>query len=580
MGCGLYISLLIDRIRIQYIAHAVQLYITKYRIREKMSVVNGSYLIARSLRDEGAEQLFYLMGGPNYEIVNNSEDMGIRCIDFRHEQAAAMAAHAWARVTGKPGVTTAASGPGTLNLLTGHYNAFVDMAPMVTLGGAGPIENIGRGGFQEVDQAGIFSPVSKAVILPSNPKRLPEHVSEAFRLASSGRQGPVYLDCPEDVLYAELDDADAPAPSRPVNKAAPAGDVNLIRSAIRMLADARSPLLLTGGGAFWSKAWDAMREFVERTGIPFYTTPMSRGLIEEDHPFCFAGARSRAFAETDLVLVIGTRFNWVMSFGRRINYSAKIIQVDIHQEEIGKNRSADIAIYGDARAVLEQMNTELSRSASIEPDKFSQWRDLLRRIDAERRERVSHLENSPSVPIHPLRLCKDLRDVMGRKTILTVDGNEILHYGRQSIPVYAPGTRINSGPTGCMGVGLPYAIGAKVAMPAAQVVALHGDGSLGMNIQEFDTAVRYKLPIVVVVSNNEGWTARVEGVRKPGRELGYLRFDLIAEAMGGYGENVEDPEEIRPALERAFSSGLPAIVNVHTDPEARALSRFVGSRME
>lgn len=200
--------------------------------------------------------------------------------------------------------------------------------------------------------------------------------------------------------------------------------------------------------------------------------------------------------------------------------------------------------------------------------------------DLLRRGRAYELENSNQSPIHPLRLCKELREVMDYDAILTVDGNEILHYGRQSIPTYVPGHRLNSGATGCMGVGLPFAIGAKLAKPDKQVVALHGDGSLGMNIQDFDTAVRYKLPIVIVVSNNEGWTARVEGVRKPGRELGWTKFDEIARALGGYGEEVREADDIRPALERAFDSGVPAIVNVHTDPTARALSRFVGSKME
>ena len=195
-------------------------------------------------------------------------------------------------------------------------------------------------------------------------------------------------------------------------------------------------------------------------------------------------------------------------------------------------------------------------------------------------ERAQELLNSSQVPIHPLRLCQEVRDVIDRDAIVTIDGNEILHYGRQSIPVYYPGHRLNSGPSGCMGVGLPYAIGAKVAKPEVQVVAVHGDGSLGMNLMDFDTAVRHDIPIVVVVSNNEGWTARVEGVRKPGRELGYTRFDRLAEALGGHGEDVQEPDEIRPALERAFASGKPAIVNVRTDPTARALSRFVGSRME
>jgi len=540
--------------------------------------VDGSYLVARTLKEEGVEHLFFLMGGPNYEIINNSEDFGIKTIDFRHEQAASMAAHGYARVTGRPGLTTAASGPGTLNLLTGQYTAFVDCAPMITLGGAGPISDFGRDGFQEIDQVGIFEPVSKAVMRPTDPARYPEQVSAAFRTATSGRPGPVYIDCNEDVLYGKVDEADAAAPPRAVGRARPSGDPDLVRQAVKLLSEASSPMIFAGGGVWWSQAYDELRQFVERTGIPFYTSPMSRGLLPDDHEMSFPAARSGAFRQADVVLVVGTRFNWMM-FGNRIAPTSKIIQIDIHGAELGHNRSIDIGIEGDAKAVLKQMIDEVGRSG-FESKAESKWIETLRQADLDRRERVAPLENSEQRPIHPLRLCKELRDVMDRDAILAVDGNEILHYGRQSVPTYFPGHRLNSGPSGCMGVGLPYAIGAKIAKPEKQVVALHGDGSLGMNIQDFDTAVRHNLPIVIVVSNNEGWTARVEGIRKPGRELGFTRFDKVAEALGGYGELVEDPNDIRPALERAFDAGVPAIVNVRTDPTARALSRFVGSKME
>ena len=278
------------------------------------------------------------------------------------------------------------------------------------------------------------------------------------------------------------------------------------------------------------------------------------------------------------MLVVGTRLNWLLTFVNRIAATSKIIQIDIHGAEPVHHRSIDIGIEGDAKAVLQQMIDD-ANPTGFESKADSKWIETLRQAALDRRERVAPLENSEQQPIHPLRLCKELRDVMDRDAILTVDGNEILHFGRQSMPTYYPGHRLNSGPSGCMGVGLPYASGAKGDKNDKQVVALHGDGSLGMNIQDFDTAVRYNLPIVIVVSNNEGWTARVEGIRKPGRELGFTRFDKVAEALGGYGELVEDPNDIRPALERAVDAGVPAIVHVHTDPTALALSAFVGSKM-
>ena len=541
--------------------------------------VEGSYLVARTLKEEGVEHLFFLMGGPNYEIINNAEDFGIKVTDFRHEQAASMAAHGYARVTGKPGVTTAASGPGTLNLLTGQYTAWADCAPMITLGGAGPISDFGRDGFQEVDQVGVFEPISKAVMRPTDPARYPEHISTAFRLSTSGRPGPVYVDCNEDVLYGKVEEAEVPSATRVSGRARPAGDPDLIKQAVKLLSQSKRPIVFAGGGVWWSQAYSELRSLVERTGIPFYTSPMSRGLLPDDHEMSFPAARSGAFRRADVVLVVGTRFNWMMTFGKRIAEESRVIQIDIHGAELGHNRSVDVGIEGDAKIVLQQMIDQVELTG-FESKAGTEWIESLREADAARRERVAPLENSTQRPIHPLRLCKDLRDVMDRDAILTVDGNEILHFGRQSMPTYVPGHRLNSGPSGCMGVGLPYAIGAKMAKPDKQVVALHGDGSLGMNVQDFDTAVRHNLPIIIVVSNNEGWTARVEGIRKPGRELGFTRFDKIAEALGGHGELVEDPEDLTGAFERAFDAGVPAIVNVRTDPTSRALSNFVGSKME
>ena len=435
-----------------------------------MPKVDGSYLIARTLKEEGADCLFYLMGGPNYEIVNNSEDLGIRTVDFRHEQAAAMAAHAYARVKRKPGVTTSASGPGTLNLLTGIYNAFIDNAPMVTLGGAGPLRDAYRDGFQEIDLPNIFAPVSKSVIRPTDPSRFPEHISAAFRTAMSDRPGPVYVECNEDVLYGEVDEDAAVPPSRAASMTPPAADPDYVASAVKILAEAERPILLAGSGPWWSGAWDELQEFVDRTGIPFYTTPIARGLIPEDHPVSFPAARSTAFRETDAVLVVGTRFNWIMTFGRRISQRAKIIQIDINASELGHNRGVDIGIVADAKLAMRQINAEISRQG-MKSKAESEWVRFLRDIENDRRLRAEQLENSEQAPIHPLRLCKELREVMDRDAILTVDGNEILHYGRQSIPTYVPGHRLNSGATGCMGVGLPFAIGAKLAKPDKQVVS-------------------------------------------------------------------------------------------------------------
>ncbi len=546
-----------------------------------MAKVTGSYLIAKTLKEEGVEKLFYLMGGPDFDIVMACQDLGIETIDFRHEQAAAFAAHAYARVTGKPGVCTAASGPGTLNLLTGIYTASIDCAPMIILGGAGPVHEIGRDAFQEVDQERIIEPLVKYWHRPTMASRFPEIVSTAYRQSLAGRPGPVYIDCGADVLYEEIEESKIEAPSRAVKKSHPAGDPEAVALAVDMLARSDRPIIYAGGGVFFSGGAEEMHRLVTLTSTPFYTAPMSRGLVPEDHLVSFPAARSTAMRESDLVVVIGTRMNWMVQYGKRFA-DAKIIQIDIDSSEIGHNRDVELGIVGDAKSILSQLNSEVERRVSDFAGRLeSQWISHLRDTEDQRATQNQAILNSGTIPIHPLRLCKEIRDFLDRDAILCVDGNEILHFGRQSIPTFVPGHRLNSGVTGTMGVGLPYGIGAKIAKPDKQVLVLHGDGSMGMNAMELDTCVRHNIQVVTVISNNAGWTARTPDHRKPGRELGFTKFDGIARELGAYGEEVSDPDEIRPSLERAFASGKPAVINVIVEPTAAGVSRsWGGSRME
>ena len=546
-----------------------------------MAKVTGSYLIAKTLKEEGVEKLFYLMGGPDFDIVMGCQDFGIETIDFRHEQAAAFAAHAYARVTGKPGVCTAASGPGTLNLLTGVYAASIDCSPMVILGGASAVHEIGRDTFQEVDQERIMEPICKYWHRPTMAARYPEIVSTAYRQSMSGRPGPVYIDCGADVLYEEIEEDAAVTPTRAARKSVPAGDAAAVSEAVDMLAASERPVIFAGGGVFFAGAAPELERLVDLTSTPFYTAPMSRGVVPEDHSVSFQGARSTALREADLVLVIGTRMNWMINYGQRFG-SAKVVQIDIEASEIAHNRDVDLGIVGDAKSVLGQMVSEIE----ARPEDFggrleSPWITRLQEDNDRRANQQTALLNSEQTPIHPLRLCKEIRDFLDRDAILCVDGNEILHFGRQSLPTYVPGHRLNSGVTGTMGVGLPYGIGAQIAKPDKQVLVLHGDGSMGMNAMEIDTCVRFNLPVVTVISNNAGWTARTPDRRKPGRELGFTNYDGMARELGAHGEEVTDPDEIRPALERAFASGKPAVVNVIVEPTAAGVSRaWGGSRME
>ncbi len=537
-----------------------------------MAMVTGSDLLAQSLRSQGVETFFYIMGGPMLETEAGLMRLGARGIDTRHEQAAAMAAHACGRMTRRPGVCIGCSGPGATNLVTGVANAFTDAAPLVAIGGASPRVQLEMEAFQEIDQVGVFQPITKWAHRILDARRIPELVATAFRHATTGRLGPVYLDLPGDILGEQVDEAKVSFPPawRPLPRAA--GDVGAIRDAIALLAGAERPLIIGGSGVWWSDAAAAFRALVETTGIPFYTTPISRGTVPEDHALAFLNARVKAFAEADVLLVVGTRFNYVIQFGRAPRFAAhvKVIQVDVNPAELGHNRPVDIPIVGDARAVLEALAAEAR--GKIDPGRYAAWVTQLRGIDAQKQAEMDKVMSTAQTPIHPLRLCKEVRDFLRRDAILVVDGQEILNYGRQSIPTFVPGHRLNSGSFGCMGVGLPFGVGAKVARPDAQVVVLHGDGSYGINSMEIDTAVRHRVPVMVVISNNGGWSADAWGGPgpKPGRSLGFTRYDRVAQELGAHGEFVEKPHEIRPALERAWASGKPAVVNVITDPKARA----------
>ncbi len=320
-----------------------------------------------------------------------------------------------------------------------------------------------------------------------------------------------------------------------------------------------------------TKAWDEMRAFVQKAGIPFYTTPQGRGVVPDDHPLSYLTMRSTAFRDADLIIVLGTRMNYVIAHAAppRFNEKAKIARIEIDSEELGMSaRNVDIPVVGDCKSVLQQL---LEAVDAKTPERFADWRKVL--ADGEASKRTSIGANYPTDgDIHPLRLCEEIKNFQKRDTILCVDGQEILNFGRQSIPTFTPGHRLNSGPFGTMGVGLPFAVGAKAAKPDKQVICLHGDGSFGQNAMELDTAVRHKLPLLVVISLNGGWTADPDH-NKPGRDLGYTRYDIMAQGLGAHGEYVEKPEDIRPALERAqkkVDEGMVALVNVKTDYRARA----------
>jgi thiamine pyrophosphate-dependent acetolactate synthase large subunit-like protein len=539
-----------------------------------MAEITGSEIIARCLQKEGVKDLFYIMGGPMLLAEATCIKEGIRMIDVRHEQAAAFACQAYSRLKQVPSVCMAASGPGVTNLITGMANALIDCCPVVALGGSSPLSQFGRQVFQEIDQVELMRGCCKYVDRLINLKRIPQQINFALQKAISGKPGPVYLDCPGDMLYQKIDEnlVDWSFAGRPILDSRPMGDPRQIDALIGALAEAKNPLIVSGSGVIWSRAWAEMQAFVEAAGIPFYTTPQGRGVVPDDHPYSFLSMRSGAFKDADLIIVLGTRMNYIIGHASppRFGPTAKIARIDVDAAEIATAaRYVDIPIVGDCKAVLGQLLQGIK--GRINPDQYAGWRKQL--ADGEQAKRSSAGANKlqEDGDIHPVRMLEAVRDFMKRDAILCVDGQETLNFGRQTMPTFAPGHRLNSGPFGTMGVGLPFGVGAKVACPDKQVIVVHGDGSMGMNAMEMDTAIRHKIPLLIVISLNGGWTGDPKR-EKPGRDLGYMRYDKICEALGGYGEYITKVEDIRPALERAqkkVDEGMVALVNVRTDYRAR-----------
>ena len=477
------------------------------------------------------------------------------------------------------------SGPGALNMLTGVATAWADEQPRSSRS-AGPARasRTRCNTFQEVDQVEVFRPVTKWAMRVNAPARIPDVVEEAFQRARGGRPGPVYLDFPADVLFGSVaekapegKEASRPFKSRSDRPSRPRFGA---RSPIRPTSSERPgcsqtaerPLIVSGTGVIWSEASDELRTVVETVGAPFYTTPQGRGVIPEDHALSLLGGplrglpRGRPRAGRRHPPELHDR----VRPPPRFNADAKLIQVDIDPEQIGHNRAVDVGSSAMPGRCWSSSATAagplIRRPATVrlgrEPD-----RDR-RRSKARSTRNAAVNDQTTDPPAAALQGGPRLPRTGTRSWSWTARRSS--NYGRQSIPTFRPGHRLNSGPFGTMGVGLPFGLGAKVAAPDKQVLVVHGDGSFGLNAMEIDTAVRHDVPIICIISNNGGWTATRPGPHRPGRDLGYTRYDIVSEGLGAHVEYVDDPAEIRPALERAAASGRPAVINVITDPTAKA----------
>jgi len=546
-----------------------------------MADIDGGELLVRMLLAEGVDCVFTLHGGHLDAIYQAAVRHGLKLVDTRHEQAAGHAADGWARTTGRIGVAIVTAGPGVTDVVTAVTNAYLDCVPVLVIGGRSPLIDDERlplqGGFSQVD---LMKPITKWSATVTHLQRLPDYVAQALRIATGGRPGPVFLELPADVLFARMDESRVALPTAYRANVRPAAEAASVDAILDRVAAAERPVLMAGGGVWFSGAADALRRFADASGIPVLAHGRGRGCLPEDHPLSGGGFMSLAGAGPgegpDVVLLLGARLGLFTGGAQRplIPASAYLIQVDIEAEEIGRNRDVQMGVVADCRAIL----TSLADCASARtwPD-HAPWVGALRSARRRMDDAFAAAASRPA-PIHPYRLAHDIAGFMDRPDdVLIADGGETSFWLEMASTVRAPGHWLSHGYLGCLGTGLPFATAARIAHPESRVLCLTGDGSVGLNFAEFDTLARHRLPVVVVVNNDQQW-----GMSKHGQELMYgkehavvtelgpVRYDLAAAGFGCHVEDVDQADTIVPALERAFASGLPACINVRTDPDAIA----------
>ena len=529
--------------------------------------VHGGQLAARALKEAGVECIFTLSGGHVMAIYDGCLDEGIKVVDVRHEQAAVHAADAWSRLNpGKIGCAVLTAGPGVTDGVTGVANAWRANSPILVIGGQGPFNNLRRGSLQEMDHVAVMRPISKWADTCYDTHRIPDYIEMAIRHAVSGTPGPAFLEIPMDVLAGEVELKDVRMPRIRTEPALQLPAKDDIEAALEILASAERPVMMVGTSVKWSNASAAVQRFIEAVHIPTFVNGMGRGTVRPGTPELLNRVRKEAIGQCDVFICAGVLLDFRLGYGRTIPADARIIQLDIENELIGTNRSADAAVVGNLSAAFDGM---LEAASASKPD-FSAWRDQLAAREAELEAAFSAELDSDEVPIDPLRLCREIRDFVADKDVILIgDGGDIVAQASKVLPVPAENCWMDPGPLGTLGVGMPFALAAQLARPDQRVLIIYGDGAFGLNGFEYDTAVRFNLPIVGIVGVDAAWgqmarpQVQVYGEdRLVATKLNYTRYDKIVEAMGGHGEYCERPEEIGPALERAFASGKPALVNV------------------
>ncbi|MDQ5815222.1 MAG: acetolactate synthase [Actinomycetota bacterium] len=525
---------------------------------------HGGRAVSLALGALGVEHLFTLTGGHIFPILDGCRQDGIRIVDTRHEQSAAFAAEGWARLTRRVGVAAITAGPGVTNSMSALAQARFNRAPVVTLAGRAPTFRWGQGSLQEIDHVPFVDPIAPARTVTATDE-IAQEVISAVHASLTAPRGPRFLDFPLDVLFnsATIQIPDA-QPSEVADL-----DAGAVLAIADELARAERPILIAGSNVWMDEAEDQLVHLAEAAGIPVFMNGQGRGCLPADHRLAFARGRSKAMKEADLVVVIGTPMDFRLGFGQNFASGAKVVHVDSHPELIAEHVPLTASLGAPLKASLAGIADALADGPAVS----KQWTASLEAAESEKGELAEAELRSGASPIHPMRVYGELVPLLDRDAVVIGDGGDFVSYAGREVPSFQGGSWLDPGPYGCLGVGPGYAAAARLAYPNRQVVALFGDGAIGFSGTELETLVRLGLPVVCVVGNNGIWALEKHPMKalyghdvaadlQPG-----LRYDRMMEAFGGRGELVTDPDDISPALKRAFDAGEPYLVNILTDPD-------------
>jgi acetolactate synthase-1/2/3 large subunit len=528
---------------------------------------HGGRLVARRLSAHGVSKLFTLSGGHLFSIYDGCREEGIEIVDVRHESTAAFAAEGWAKVTREPGVCALTAGPGVTNGMSAIAAAQANHSPIVILGGRAPAMRWGQGSLQEIDHVPFVRPLTKLAATPDSTAEIPGLIDDAFAAALAPHSGPAFVDFPLDYVFMEGPEPEADGGAGP-STSAKAADPAAIERAGELLQGAERPVIMAGTDLYWGRGERALLELAQTLRIPVLLNGLARGCVAADDELFFSRARSQGLKGADVALVVGVPMDFRLGFGASFGEDTDIVVIDVAEPERSHPRAVAAECYGDITATLEGLRAATGAKALGS----ERWISDLRAAESERREAERSELQDERAPLHPMRLYAELGRVLDRDAIVVGDGGDFVSYAGRVIDSFQPGCWLDPGPFGCLGAGPGYALAAKLARPERQVVLLLGDGAFGFSGMEFDTLARHGVNVVGVMGNNGIWALE----KHPMEFLyGYsvaadlrpaTRYDKVVEALGCHGELVERPDDLRGALERAFSAGLPALVNVLTDP--------------